>query len=250
MSDPLASAAFVALAFMAAGFIKGVVGMGLAAVAMGLLSLLMAPAAAAALLIVPSLFTNIWQLVAGPQFMVLVQRLATMMLAIVIGTALTISVLTGSTSSLASGALGAILAVYGAVGLAAHRFAVPAHAEPWLSPLVGLSTGLITGATGVFVIPAVPYLSSLGLGKEELIQALALSFTISTLALGAALAVSGEYRWVAAGNSLLAIVPALLGMFIGQRVRGKLAPEAFRRWFLFGLVALGLYMLGRALLHS
>ena len=36
--------------------------------------------------------------------------------------------------------LGAILAVYGAVGLAARRFAVPAHAEPWLSPLVGLST--------------------------------------------------------------------------------------------------------------
>ncbi len=250
MSDPLAISALVALAFMAAGFIKGVVGMGLAAVAMGLLSLVMAPAAAAALLIVPSLLTNLWQLVAGPQFMALARRLATMMLAIVVGTSLTIGVLTGNSSSLASGALGTILAVYGAVGLAARRFAVPADAEPWLSPLIGLSTGLITGATGVFVIPAVPYLSSLGLGKEELIQALGLSFTVSTLALGAALALAGEYHWVAAGNSLLAIVPALLGMFIGQRVRGRLEPEAFRRWFLLGLVALGLYMLARALLQS
>lgn len=250
MNDPLAITALVALTFAAAGFIKGVVGMGLPTVAMGLLSLVMAPASAAALLIVPSLLTNLWQLLAGPPFMLLVRRLARMMFALLVGTVLSIGVLTGSSSSLASGALGAILAVYGVVGLAARRFTVPASAEAWLSPLVGLTTGLITGATGVFAIPAVPYLSSLGLGKDELIQALGLSFTVSTLALAAALAASGKYHWVTAGSSLLAILPALLGMFVGQRVRDKLAPEVFRRCFLLGLVALGLYMFGRALLRS
>lgn len=250
MNDPLAITALVALTFAAAGFIKGVVGMGLPTVAMGLLSLVMAPASAAALLIVPSLLTNLWQLLAGPPFMPLVRRLARMIFALLVGTVLSIGVLTGSSSSLASGALGAILAVYGVVGLAARRFTVPASAEAWLSPLVGLTTGLITGATGVFAIPAVPYLSSLGLGKDELIQALGLSFTVSTLALAAALAASGKYHWVTAGSSLLAILPALLGMFVGQRVRDKLAPEVFRRCFLLGLVALGLYMFGRALLRS
>ncbi len=36
--------------------------------------------------------------------------------------------------------------------------------ERWAGPAVGAATGLATGATGVFVIPAVPYLGSLGLG--------------------------------------------------------------------------------------
>ena len=171
-------------------------------------------------------------------------------LALLVGTSLSINILTGSSSSLASGALGAILAAYGAVGLAAPRFTVPPRAEPWLSPLIGLATGLITGATGVFAIPAVPYLSALGFTKDELIQALGLSFTVSTVALAVALTLSGKYQWVTVGSSLLAIVPALLGMFIGQRVRGRLEPEAFRRWFLRGLVSLGLYMLARALQQS
>lgn len=111
-------------------------------------------------------------------------------------------------------------------------------------------TGVITGATGVFVIPAVPYLGSLDLSKDELIQALGLSFTVSTIALAAALAWTGHYKLTEAGNSLLAVVPALAGMYLGQRVRDKLQPEAFRRWFLAGLTVLGLYMLLSALLPA
>ncbi|EXI90100.1 MAG: Sulfite exporter TauE/SafE [Candidatus Accumulibacter regalis] len=250
MSDPLAITALIALTFVAAGFVKGVVGMGLPTVAIGVLSLVMAPASAAALLIAPSLVTNVWQSFAGAKFTTLVRRLASMLLTAVIGTLLSIDVLTGSSASLASGALGALLALYGVFALAARRFSVPANAERWLSPLVGLMTGLIAGATGLFAIPAVPYLSALGLAKDELVQALGLFFSVSTLALAAALALTGKYQWVTAGTSLLAIGPALLGMVIGQRVRDRLEPEAFRRWFFVGLSALGVYMLARALLRS
>ena len=125
-------------------------------------------------------------------------------------------------------------------------FSVPPRAERWLSPIVGLVTGAITGATGIFAIPAVPYLHSLDLSKDELIQALGLSFTVSTIGLAAALAAVGKYELVAAGNSLLAVGPALLGMYLGRLVRDKLSPEVFRRWFFIGLVALGLYMMLRA----
>jgi uncharacterized membrane protein YfcA len=99
----------------------------------------------------------------------------------------------------------------------------------------------------VFVIPAVPYLASLGLAKEELIQALGLSFTVSTVALAAALALTGNFKLATAAGSLLAVLPALAGMFVGTIVRNKLNPEAFRRWFFAGLIALGLYMLARTL---
>ena len=92
------------------------------------------------------------------------------------------------------------------------------------------------------------YLNSLGFAKEELIQALGLSFTVSTIALAAALAWSGTYPLTSVGGSVLAVLPALAGMFVGQRVRDRLEPAAFRRWFFVGLMVLGLYMLVRALM--
>ena len=54
--------------FLLAGLVKGVIGMGLPTVAMGLLALALPPAEAAAILVVPSLVTNVWQLLAGPRF--------------------------------------------------------------------------------------------------------------------------------------------------------------------------------------
>lgn len=247
MNETTALIVWITLAFTVAGFVKGVVGMGLPTVAMGVLGLFMAPAAAATLLILPSLVTNVWQLAAGPAFGALVRRLAGLLIALVAGTFMGIGVLTGASSTLPSAALGGVLAVYGALGLAAPQFRVPARMEAWLSPLIGLATGLVAGATGVFVIPAVPYLASLGLAKETLIQALGLCFTVSTLALALALGLSAPFPPALAALSLLAVLPALAGLTLGQRVRRKLQPEVFRRWFFIGLVVLGLTMLGRAL---
>ena len=77
--------AFIAATFLLAGFVKGVIGLGLPTVSVGLLSLVLPPAQAAAILIVPSLVTNIWQAL-GPRLFVLLQRLWTMMLGICAGT--------------------------------------------------------------------------------------------------------------------------------------------------------------------
>jgi uncharacterized protein len=117
-----------------------------------------------------------------------------------------------------------------------------------LSPIVGAITGVITGSTGVAVIPAVPYLQALGLEKEDLIQALGLSFTISTLALAVGLAWRGAFQIHNLAASSLAIIPALAGMWAGQIIRGKVSLRSFRRWFLICLILLGTQMLVKPLL--
>ncbi|HEV7876828.1 sulfite exporter TauE/SafE family protein [Bradyrhizobium sp.] len=230
--------------FLLAGIVKGVVGMGLPTVAMGLLAITMPPPDAAAILLVPSFATNVWQLLAGPSFFGLCKRLWTMMVGIVIGTVSGAGLIAGAHSTGALAALGVALTLYAALGLRSKKFVVRPTHEPWLSPLIGVVTGLITGATGVFVIPAVPYLQALQLERNDLIQALGLSFTVSTVALAGGLFGQGVFEASTSllGLSLLALVPALLGMFAGQHLRERMSVETFRRVFFIGLLLLGLYL--------
>lgn len=233
---------FAALVFVLAGFVKGVIGLGLPTIGVGLLGLVMAPAQAAALLVLPNLVTNIWQLVTGPDVRSLLRRLALMMLGIVLGTWLGALVLPAGASRLATALLGVALVLYAAMGLSALKLSVPARHEVWLGPVVGAVTGVVTVATGVFVIPAVPYLQAIGLQKDDLVQALGLSFLVSTISLALSLTASGLFDVRMAGLSLAALAPALGGMFIGQAMRGRISPVLFRRCFFIGLLALGAYL--------
>ena len=56
---------FIAAVFVLAGLVKGTIGLGLPTISMGLLALVMPPIEAAAILILPSFLTNVWQMVAG-----------------------------------------------------------------------------------------------------------------------------------------------------------------------------------------
>lgn len=237
----------VAAAFVLAGFVKGVVGLGLPTIAMGLMSLVLLPAQAAAILIVPSLVTNIWQLWAGPDFRGLVRRLWPMLLAACGGVWLGAGWLAGEQAGAARVALGIALAVYAGLALANIRLPPPGKNEAVAAPVVGLLTGLVTAATGIFTIPAVPYLQSLDLDKEDMIQALGLSFLVATVALGASLAGDNVYDFDLALGSCLAVLPALGGMALGTKLRHRMPAAAFRRWFLIGLLALGAYLAARGL---
>lgn len=242
----MTSDAAIALTFLLAGFVKGVVGLGLPTIAMGLLGSFMSPAQAATLLIVPSLVTNVQQMLSGGAFRALVRRLWPMQLAVVIGTLWApVSVATLDVK-IASMGLGAALIVYAVLGLGKTQFPVSTQAQVWASPLVGVITGVITAATGVFVFPAAPYLQGMGLTKNELIQALGLSFTVSTAALACRLALDGTLVFNAATGGWNLIVPllvALLGMAIGQALRGRLSEVVFKRVFFAGLLLVGLHLL-------
>ncbi|OXI43977.1 sulfite exporter TauE/SafE family protein [Burkholderia aenigmatica] len=226
--------------FLGAGVIKGVTGMGLPTVAMGLLAAVMSPLTAAAILIIPSFVTNVWQLLVGPDKLRLMRRLWAMMLCIVISTVLGTRLLVVVDPVWSGRALGIALIAYAVYALFSPTISIPERAESWLSPVIGIVSGAVTGATGVFVIPAVPYLQSLGLQKDELVQALGLSFTVSTIALAGGLSAHGAFRLDQLGLSLLAVIPALAGMWLGSIVRQKISPKTFRRCFLLFLVVLGL----------
>jgi len=239
--------AAAAAVFLLAGVIKGVVGLGLPTVSMGLLALWMPPVRAAALLIAPSLVTNLWQTGPRATFWPVLRRIGGMQAGIVAGTlggALWLGVPAGAWASVA---LGAALVAYALWGLTGRQLHVPAAYERWLGPLVGAATGLVTAVTGVFVVPAVPYLQAQGFQRDALIQAMGISFTTSTVVLAVGLAANGSYPVSAIGGSVAMLVPALAGMVLGTWLRKRLPLAVFRRCFLAGLALLGFYMAVRAL---
>lgn len=225
--------------FVLAGLVKGVIGLGLPTIAVGMLSLFVTPAQAASWMLVPSLLTNIWQVAAGPNLWSLTRRLGTMLAGIVIGTFAGSGIITGSFAGHAAVALGVVLILYAGLALSSFRPKVSAAAEPWLSPVIGLATGIVSAGTGIFVMPSVPYLQALGFEKDDLVQALGVTFLVATVALGLGLAREGTLPMDTAIFSTWMLLPALAGMWFGQVVRSRISAATFRTCFLVGLIILG-----------
>lgn len=236
----------VAAVFGMAGVVKGVIGFGLPTIAMGLLGALIAPDQAAAILVLPTLLTNIWQMWRGPNLRALVRRLWPMMVAIVLGTVLAAGIITGDDPRLTTTLIGAMLVIYALFGFSGWKFLVPQNTEIWAGPAAGLVTGVISGATAIFVLPSMPYLQAINLDRDELIQAFGLSAFVSSVGLALGLGLHQRLDTSIAMPVLVALAMAFAGMALGQRLRSKLSVAAFQRWVFGGLIALGLAMIVRA----
>jgi uncharacterized protein len=232
----------IAAVFLLAGFVKGAIGMGLPTVGVGLLGLMMSPAEAAAIIVLPSFVTNVWQALAGGALRELAKRLWPMLAGICIGTYIGAVLLPGVKGGEATIWLGIALVIYAVFGLCNLDLKTPRRHAGWIGGLAGLATGMVSIATAIFTIPGVPYVQSLGFDRDRLVQALGLSFTVSTVALAVALSHSGEMNSGAALPSVAALVASLAGMAIGQKVRGLASPRTFRLCFFIGLLALGAHL--------
>jgi uncharacterized membrane protein YfcA len=177
------------------------------------------------------------------------KRLGGLLAAACVGTWLGAGWLTGPYAHYGVAALGLLLIIYAVISLAAVRVRVSRDKEIWLGPIVGLLSGLLTAATGVFIIPAIIYLNGIGLDRDELVQALGLCFTVSTIALSFNLIGAGVLNVSLASAAVVALVGALAGMWLGQVVRQRLDQTTFRRWFFVGLLLLGAYLSGTTLLR-
>jgi uncharacterized membrane protein YfcA len=248
IAGQLSLIAIIVAAYLLAGFVKGVTGMGLPTVALALLASVMTPAQAAAILIVPSMITNLWQMFAGPYFVSVARRLAPMLAGLCVGAWLGAGILTSGNSKHAALGLGIALVAYAALGLSKIEFLIPRRVEVWAGPLVGVATGVVMAATGVFVLPALPYMQAIGLQKDELVQALGLHFTVSTIALAGVLWSGSAFNTQILTLSLIALVPALAGVVIGQIVRGRISLRAFRLCLFVLVLILGLQLAARNLM--
>jgi len=246
MLDPLVLAA-IAGTFLLAGFVKGVVGFGLPTVALALLTVTVGLPQAMALMLVPAFVSNVWQSVAGGGSQQVLRRIWPFLLAAAATIFIGALALTRIEVRWLSALLGVVLIVYALVSLAGLRLSLTTQQAVWAGPLIGAANGVLTGMTGSYVVPGVLFLQGIGLPRDQLIQAMGMLFLVSTLALGAALGGNGLLEAEHGLLSAAALAPALLGMALGQALRRKLPEPMFRKVFFAALLALGAYIVARAL---
>lgn len=237
----------VAAAFALAGFAKGIVGFGLPTISIGLLAMVMPPTQAAAIMLLPSFVTNIWQMLQGGALGELAKKLWPMLVGLCIGTWSGMGWMEGAAGRYGTSVLGVVVCLYALVTMASLKLAVPRRHERITSLVVGVITGLLNATTGVFVIPAVPYMQALGLEKTRLVQALGLFFVVSTAALAVNIAASGVVSAATMPLAPLALVAACIGMYFGQIARKRMPVETFRGAFLGSLFVLGVWLTFRPL---
>ena len=251
MSDILATFApetwaLIGLAFFVAGVVKGVVGQGLPSVVLAILTVAIGLKPALALLLVPAFVTNVWQAFDGPALGFIVRRIWTLLLAIFGGAWLGVSLLAASDPRLMAAFMGGTLALYGLLGLARPQLPAPGRHDVWLAPLVGFVNGVLSGMTGSFAIPGVPYMQALGFDKNTLVQGMGILFSVSIMAVAIAMS---DYRLLSpelAAASTGGIIPALAGMWAGQQVRHRLSEPAFKRTLFASLIVIGGFIVWRA----
>lgn len=242
------SLAIIALAFVAGGFVKGFAGMGLPLVTVAALTFAFGLPVAVMLMVVPGLVTNLWQALGGSQTRAAMRRIWPFLVAccafVWFGTGILVSF---DADTLVVG-LGVLLTTYAAVSIAGVRLAVPAAQEWWMGPACGAINGVACGVTGITSVPSVLYVNGLGMPRERMIQAMGMLFGLSYVAISAALWLRGTLNVEVGTLSVLAVLPALAGMWLGRRARFATSEAGFKRAFNWLLLAIGVYLVVRGLL--
>jgi uncharacterized protein len=236
-----------ALAFIVAGVAKGAIGIGLPPIVIGIMSFAVPLESTIAMMVVPSMVTNVWQAIYGGNFLRLLVRFRTMAVTSV-AALLFVAVAFGQLGSPKAVAwVGVILLIYSGLALTAWRPAVSRATERWANPLIGAASGAAAGVTGVAAVPFLPYMQSLDIDRHDLVQALGIMFLFIIGALTVALAIQGAFTPANTAGGLAAIAPTFLGVWLGQKARHAVSPETFRRIFLIGMFLVGLQMATRLL---
>ena len=237
--------AVVALTFLGAGFVKGVVGLGLPTISLAALTAALGLQPAMALVLAPTFATNILQATSGGHGSAVVRRLWPYLAAAAVGIWLGVQIFVISDTALLSKLLGVMIVVYSLLSLVRFRPSVPPALEAWIAPPLGVINGVLAGLTGAFFVPSVFYFQALGMTRDELVQAMGTMFLFSTVCLGLAL---GAHAIITVDIGLLsaaAVIPAMVGMVIGRRLRDRLSEEMFRKLLFAALLLLGGYILIR-----
>lgn len=234
---------FILTAYIVAASIKGLTGIGFSTSCLPIMALRLDLKVAIPLVIIPSIVSNIVVMIQAGHFREALKRFWPLYVSSVPGILIGLSLLVGINTVTAKAILGLVLIAYALWALSNKSFSLSDKWERYLKLPTGFCTGFINGLTGSQVMPSLPYLLSLNLHKDDFVQAINISFTLSSFVM---LVGMNRLGYLPPSSFLLAVgalVPVLATVYFAGRLRKRLTGELHRRLVLGFLMIMGLILL-------
>ena len=230
----------IGLGLFVAGLLKGTTGLGYSSCALPFLVAAIDLKTAIVLVLAPAMASNLALMWSAGHFRETVQRFQVLYVALIPGIACGIAMLIWIDHGLATRILGVLTILYALFALAQPQLSLSPRLELALQLPVGLINGVFTGLTGSQIMPLLPYMLSLRLDPGRFVQAVNVSVALASLATAFGLALAGLMTPTLAGLSVLGVLPAIVGVSLGNALRRYLPAAIFRTFVLLVLAVTGL----------
>lgn len=233
--------------FIIAGLVKGVVGTGLPVVALVFLTVSLDLKSAISIFLAPAIATNIVQVCIGGHLKDIILRLKGFYFAATLSVGLGLSLQIYVPDFALFLLLGGLLIIYASVGWLTPQWYLCTASERRYAPLAGIINGTVTGLVGILYFPGIMFLQSLNMNRHALVQAMGLLFLLSSLALSIGFMSHGYADVSHLITSLICVIPAVLGWWLGAVIRHHMSATMFRQALLLVLFVSGIYICIRGL---
>ena len=239
----IASLLIVLFAFAFAGTVKGFIGVGLPSISIAILSSFMPLTTAIQIMVVPGFCANLWQALDGRHFIALIKRLWIFLVANMLAAWLAYRYVLFEYPREMTILLAVLLCLYAIGGLGFKLPGLKAGNEKFLGPLFGGATGFFAGTTGNTTMPSIAYLESLRLDRNEMVQAMGLTFGAPLFVI-ALVAFEPQSSWNSVSwIAVLALLPTFAGMWLGRMFRHRISEQLFRKLLFIALLFIGIRLL-------
>lgn len=234
-------------AFIIAGTVKGLSGVGLPTTAIALMTLLVDPRTAIAIVLFPMIVTNSWQVWRMGDIRAAMWRYRWFAGLLMIGVWITTQFAAQASDRLIFGVTGGVIIVFVAVNLRLKLPPLPDRLDTAAQLGFGAIAGVLGGLTAIWAPPLAIYLAARNTEKDEFVRGTGLLIFLGSVPLFLGYLSENLLTLHLATFSAIMILPALAGFTMGERLRRKLDQNQFRRILLYVFLVLGLNLIRRAI---
>ena len=234
--------------FFAAGLAKGVLGIGFPAILIGFLTLFLEPREAIALILVAMVVANLRQALRGAPILLVLKQYAVYCAIGMIGIFIVAYLGAAVPIPALLVAAGIAMILFGASSLFLQMPKIKPRYDNAAQAIAGALSALMGGLTGIWGPPAAAYFASKDLSKDALVQALGVVFFLQSVPLLVGFIASGDYQLRDAVLGTAMLIPCMIAVFIGERLRNRLNIKQFTRAFMIMFILLGLNLIRRGLI--
>ncbi len=233
---------------LAAGIVKGAVGFAMPLIMISGISSIMDPKLALAGIIVPIVVSNLWQTLRaglGPAWEAVVEfrRYLIIVSLAIFAAAQGVALIPDQVFYAVLGIPVVVLCLIQLIGV---RLSIPPHRRNRAEWIIGLISGLLGGFAGTWGPTTVLFLLAIDTPKKKQMVVQGVIYGLGSVVLLLAHLRSGILNAGTAPLSILLVLPAFIGMWIGFQIQDRLNATAFRKVTLIVLTIAGLNLVRKA----